>query len=110
MGMSAKLEVYLLSLSLLQMVGLVVEENGKLAAVSLLHDVGKRLAMLVGSVVPSYDAQIAHSDGSVLQQLDSGLFVELLGFRLPAVVFMIAQTSIYRCIQVLEFLKHLFFL
>ena len=62
MCMSAKLEVDVLAFSLLQMVRLVVKQDAELLAVSPLHQHSQRVAVLIGAVVASDDAKVAHDD------------------------------------------------
>ncbi len=109
MGVSAELEVDVLSLSLFQMVGLMVQEDAVFAEVGLLHDDTQRIAVYVGAVVASDDAEVADYFARVLQQMDAGLLIELLGFGLTAIELVVAQTGIDRGVDTLKLLVHLLF-
>ena len=64
--------------------------------------------MEIGSVVASDDAQVANNNGTVAQQVDARIVVELLGTLLSAIEFVITQTCIDGCRQPTELLCHTF--
>ena len=102
--MSAELEVYSGTLRLLQMIGLVVQKNGVLALVCLLHQLADSLARRVGAVVAADNAEVFHHNSRVAQQVDACLTNKLLRLRLTTIVLMIAQTGIDRSLQTAELL------
>ena len=108
MCMSAKLEVDVLAFSLLQMVRLVVKQDAELLAVSPLHQHSQRVAVLIGAVVASNDAKVAHDDTGILQQLNACVLVELTGARLATIVFVVADAGIDGSLQSTELLVHPF--
>jgi hypothetical protein len=110
MGMAAELEVYMLTLSLIQMEGLMVEQNAIFTPVCLLHYHTQRVAMLIGSVIAPDDTQVAHHRSAILKQVDASVLIEALSARLSAIILVIAQTSIDRSSKSLKLLMHLFIL
>ena len=106
MGMSAQLEVDAGILSLLQMVGLVVHDDGVFRVVGLAEDLGGSLAVEVHAVVAPNDAQVASHLASVAQQTDASILVELLCLRLSAEEFVVAQTGIDGCLDAMELVSH----
>ena len=65
--------------------------------------------MEIGAVIASDDAEVANGDTGILQQMDIGLLIELSGSGLSAIVFMVADACIDRCLQQFELLMHLLF-
>ena len=62
--------------------------------------------MLVGTVVAANDTQFTDGNRRVAQQVDARILVELLGLRLAAVVFVIAQTGVDGSFQPAKLLMH----
>ena len=108
MGVTAELEVNALTFSLFQMVWLVVEQNGELLLVSLLHEDSQGVAVYVHTVVASDDAEITHHDGTVLQQVDAGIVIELPCGQFVAEILVIADTGIDGSFDAKELLVHAF--
>ena len=64
--------------------------------------------MHIGTVVATDDTQVANGGGTVAQQVDASIVIELLGIGLATVVFVVAQTGIDGCRQAAELLSHTF--
>lgn len=109
MGMTTELEVNLLTLSLIQMIRLMIEQDAVFRMVGLLHQNTQRITSEVSTVIASYDAEIANSDTGILQQPDTSILIELSRTRLSAIILMVANAGIDRCFQSSELLMHLLF-
>ena len=85
MGMSAELEIHTRSLSTIEVVGLVVENDGVEGRGKRGDQVLDRLAAHVRAVIAADDDDTAVDDGSLIdEQTDAGILQELLGAGCPA--------------------------
>ena len=115
MRVTAKLEINTVLLSLLQMVWLMVEQNSKwlfcsiIAKPCLLHYITQRLAVSIGTIVPSYDTEVANPCHAVAQKCYPSLAIKLPRKRFATIILMVAKASIYGSLQPMKFLCHMLF-
>ena len=125
MGVATELEADVGLFCVVEVVRLVVEEDGEGEGVFLLcghllldgecvWNVGYQffhaLAMEVGAVVASdNDEGIVEGGDGVDEQMDACVAIELLGLGTAAVVFVVAETSIDGGVEAMKFGCHIFF-
>ena len=110
MGVTAELEVNTMTLSLFQMVGLVVEQNGELLPVCLLHEDTQGVTVYVHAVVTSDNAEVVYHCDTVLQQMDAGIVIELTCGWLATIIFVITDAGIYGGFDAQKLFVHPLFL
>ena len=110
MGVTAELQIDLALFGLLQLIGLVVEDDGIGAVGSIPHHLSQCLALGIGAVVAANDGDCTIDNRrAVDEQTDACLTIELTCLGFAAVIFMVTQTGIDRSLDAPHLLRHVLF-
>ena len=95
--MTTELKVYTSFFTEIEVVRLMIEHYG--IFVSIGNEPLNRFAMHVSTIVTPYDDDTTVDDSNLIdQQMDTRIFIELLGFRMSCIELMVTQTGINRCL------------